>query len=484
VSAPQRFDAVVIGAGAGGTTVAIGLTRLGWSVALVERGAIGGDCTNVGCIPSKTLLDLSAAFAANAAAAGRGEASAVLAAVRARRAEVRARDEAKLAELDSLALVRGHARLVPAAGRTPEVLVEAAAGGAPRRLAARHVVLATGSRPVIVHVPGLEAGVALTNEHVFELMAPPRHLAVIGGGATGCELALSMRRLGSEVTLIERAPRLLPGSEPEAAAVVAASLQGAGVRLLTGADPERYSAQAARLTLRRGDERLAVGDVDRVLMACGRRPASDGLGLDEVGVRTVAGAIVTDSRHRTSVAGVHAIGDVTGRVASTHAANAQGRRLVRRLALPVPLLPEGDYPTVTFTDPEVAQIGPTLAELARRYPAELLVSHRVDLSDTDRGRTLGLEHGFVRLTAMRASGRLLAATIVAPFAGEMIHLLTWAQRRRVSLWQLSRLVAAYPTLGEAVRRAADAFVFATLPDLPRQLATYVRWRWRGPHPVR
>lgn len=481
--ASERFDAVVVGAGAGGTTVAVGLTRLGWSVALVERGAVGGDCTNVGCIPSKTLLDLSAAFAANTAAAGCTAASAVLAAVRERRAEVRARDEAKLAALDALLLVRGQARLLPAVGRTPDVLIEPAAAP-PRRLAARHVVLATGSRPVVIDVPGLEGDVALTNEDVFELTAPPRHLAVIGGGATGCELALAMRRLGSAVTLIERAPRLLPASEPEAAVVIAASLAGAGVRVLTGAEPERYEPQAERLTLRRGDERLTADGVDRVLMACGRRPASDGLGLDEAGVRTVAGAVVTDSRHRTSVAGLHAIGDVTGRVASTHAANAQGRRLVRRLALPVPLLPEGDYPALTFTDPELAQIGPTLAELARRYPPELLVSHRVDLADTDRGRTLGLEHGFVRLTAMRASGRLLAATIVAPCASEMIHLLTWAQRRRVSLWQLSRLIAAYPTLGEAVRRAADAFVFATLPDLPRQLASYVRWRWRRPHPVR
>jgi hypothetical protein len=162
---------------------------------------------------------------------------------------------------------------------------------------------------------------------------------------------------------------------------------------------------------------------------------------------------------------VYAIGDVVG-AAHTHVANAHGRRLVRFLTLPLPLLPEGDHPSVAFVEPEVGQIGPTLAQLRRRWPDALLAVHKVMLSDTDRGRTSGLDDGFVQLVAMRLSGRLLAATVVAPDASEMLPLLSWAQRRRVSLWQLARLEVAYPALSDAIKQAADAFVFASLPRLP------------------
>ena len=179
--------------------------------------------------------------------------------------------------------------------------------------------------------------------------------------------------------------------------------------------------------------------------------------------------------------GVYAIGDATERAKFTHAANAQGRRLVRHLTAPwLPLVPEGDYPAATFTDPEVAQIGPSSEDLEARFGADLVVRHRVDLKDLDRGYVDGLEAGFVEVHAMRLTGRVLAATVVGPHAAEVVQLLVWLQRRRGSLWQLSRHVVAYPALAEGLKKVADAFVFATLPALPRELGRYLRQRWRTP----
>jgi dihydrolipoamide dehydrogenase len=486
----ERFDAVVIGAGAGGLTVAFGLARIGRRVALAEGGAVGGDCTNVGCIPSKTLLDLAARLRASGLEPG-SEAWAAAAAdalveVRRRRDALREHETAQLEREPGLTLLRGRARL------TSEGLVEVAVGEGTRRLRSPRVVLATGARALRIELPGLPPERVWTNHELFEATAPPAHLAVLGGGPIGVEMATAFARLGSRVTLVEALPRLLSGSEPEASAIVEAALRRLGVDVRVGVRAVGFEADGGTLRLASADAagssaaHAPVAGVDRVLMALGRRPAVDDLtdvpgGLEALGIRVGRQGIVTDAAHRTGRRGVYAIGDVGERAKFTHAANAQGRRLVRHLTLPwLPLLREGDYPAVTFAEPEVAQIGPPLASLRRSVHPASIVSHRVDLADLDRGLTSGLREGFVLLHARRFSGRLLSATVVGPHAGELVQLLTWAQRRRVSLWQLSRHVVAYPTLSEGIKRAADAFVFATLPALPREFGAYLRTRWRRP----
>ncbi len=505
----EAFDAVVVGSGAGGLTVAIGLARLGRRVALVEAGDVGGDCTNVGCIPSKTLLDLSARLRASGLAPGEpawvDAARDALAEVRRRRDAVRAHDEGLLAAEPRITLVRGRGRLVAAGA------VEVATADGARTLRAPRVVLATGARPLRIELPGLPPDRVLTNEELFELPAPPTHLAVLGGGPIGVEMATAFVRLGSRVTLVEALPRLLPGGEPEASDLVAASLRRLGVDVRLGVRAVGFDAASGTLALAAdapagvasaasppeaattatdaasaADPAAPVAGVERVLMALGRRPNADDLttdpgGLTALGIRLGRQGIVTDGSHRTGLRGVYAIGDVTERAKFTHAANAQGRRLVRHLIAPwLPLLPEGDYPAVTFGEPEVAQIGPPLAALQRRWHPDAIVSQRVALAELDRGRVSGLDAGFALLHARRFSGRLLSATVAGPHAGELIQLLTWAQRRRVTLWQLSRHVVAYPTLSEAIKQAADAFFFATLAALPRELMAYLRHRWRRP----
>jgi len=483
----QRFHTVVVGAGSGGLTVAVGLARLGRRVALVEAADVGGDCTNVGCIPSKTLIGLAQRVAALPAEERPAAAAEALAETRRRRDALRVHEEGWLAAIAGLTLVRGHARLVRAARATPDVLVTAA-DGSEQRLLTRRVVLATGSQPLVPALPGLRSddgnppGI-LTNATVFDLRSPPAHLALMGGGVIGCELAFAFTRLGSRVTLLEMADRLLPASEAAASAVVHARLEALGVAVMTDTTVRGFAASTGTVEVTRAvagaaGEASTVSGVDRLLVAVGRRPASDALGLKEVGVRLDGrGAVIVDGAYRTTAAGVFAIGDLIGG-AFTHVAHAHGRRLVRYLSVPLPLVREGDHAYVAFTEPEVGQVGPTLAQLRRRWPDQLLAVHKVHLADTDRGLTMGLRDGFVQLVALRGSGRLLAATVVAPDAAEMLPLLTWAQRRRLSLWQLSRLEVAYPALSEAVRQAADAFVFASLPRLHQELGAYLRWRWQ------
>jgi pyruvate/2-oxoglutarate dehydrogenase complex dihydrolipoamide dehydrogenase (E3) component len=474
----ERFDAVVVGAGSGGLTVAYGLARTGKRVALVEADAVGGDCTNVGCIPSKTLLAASRALAARGLRAGdpgwADAAREVLAFVRAKRDALREREDHEVAVEPNLTLVRGRARLL-----APDRVAVATVGDAAteRTLVAPTVVLATGARAATIPLPGLDDDVATTNATLFDLIDPPRHLAVIGGGAIGAEMATAFARLGSQVTLVEAAPRLLPTAPAAAADLVTAALRARGVAVHVGAKAARYERDGGVLHLDADGTAVAVAGVDRVLVAVGRRPNVEGLGLEALGVRVGRGGIATDRAHRTSVRGVYAIGDATERAKFTHAANAQGRRLVRHLTAPwLPLVAEGDYPAATFTDPEVAQVGPSLAALQERYGPELVVTHRVDLAALDRGYVEGLEAGFVEVHAMRLTGRVLAATVVGPHAAEVVQLLVWLQRRRGSLWQLSRHVVAYPALSEGLKKVADAFVFATLPKLPRELGAYLRHR--------
>jgi dihydrolipoamide dehydrogenase len=471
-SQQPHFDAAIVGAGAGGLTVALGLSRIGRKVALIEADAIGGDCTNVGCIPSKTLLHLSQQLAQRGleGAAFRAAAMLALSEVRHIRDELRLHETEMLEAQANLTLIRGRARLVDR--RTLDV--EGVQGS--ELLHARRIVLATGAKPRLVPIAGLEPERILSHVTLFDIDAPPEHLLVMGGGPIGVEMATAFARLGSRVSVVDVAEQLLPGSEPEAAAVVQRSLEALGARVMLGVTVVRFEGDTAVLSS--GEQ---LGGVTRVLQALGRTPAVDDLcvrgSLADLGIKLRPGGIVTGANHQTGARGVYAIGEVTERAKFTHAANAQGRRLVRHLMLPLlPLTREGDYPSATFTTPEVAQIGPTLAELKQRLHPELIVSQRVALRDLDRALTSGVQEGFVLLHARRLSGRLLSATVVAPQASEMVQLLTWAQRRRISLWQLSRHIVAYPALSEAIKRAADGFVFATLAGLPGELIAALRPR--------
>ncbi|MCA9775783.1 MAG: NAD(P)/FAD-dependent oxidoreductase [Candidatus Eremiobacteraeota bacterium] len=447
----SKYHTIVVGAGSGGLTVAVGLSKLGKRVALVERRHVGGDCTNYGCIPSKTLIHESRVDPANA-----------LSMVRLRRDHLRDEETEWVGKLKRVDFIEGEARFLDP--HRMRIL-----GSEERELTAKNVVLATGSRPREITIPGLPADCLLNNETVFELETPPKHLAIVGGGVIGMEMAFCFRRLGSRVSVLDRGERLLKQSEPEVSTLLAKRLEEVGADFYLQTRPERY--ENGCLVLKDGTRLKAV---DKVLVAAGREPNLE-MALENAGVEFHHNGIPTDSFGRTNIPHIFAIGDINERSRFTHSANHQGRRLVKKIAFP--FLPQGDeppYPSATFTDPEVAQIGPTLEELGRLYPNEAVKTELVLLKDTDRGYTAGLEHGFVMIHARVLTGKVLSATVVAPSAGEMLSLLTLAVYQGISMYKLADLVFPYPVLSEAVKKAANNFVFSTLGKLPRDTYRYLR----------
>ncbi|MGE3141500.1 MAG: NAD(P)/FAD-dependent oxidoreductase, partial [Thermoleophilia bacterium] len=428
----SHHDAIVIGAGSGGLTVAVGLAALGRRVALVEAGAVGGDCTNVGCVPSKRLIHLSRDPAL------RLDPAVPLAEVRATRDGLAAREAREIAGKDGIDLIRGRATLAP--GR--RVTVEGA--GETLRLIAPHVVIATGSRPRPLDIPGLPPERLLTNETLFELERAPGHLAIVGAGPIGVEMACAFARLGTRVTLIDLAERVLPSADPAASETLEAALvdQGVGVRL--GARIIGHDAADDALLIEGPTWHEQLAGVDAVLVAIGRIPNVEAV---SAAVATGPDGVAVDAWGRTSAPGVWAVGDVTPVAHQTHAANAHGRRIVQAIALPwIPRLGRPPaIPSAVFSEPEVAWVGPTAADRPARCHPEVLVDLRVDLANTDRGLTDGVRHGFLAVTAVRLTGRVVAATVVGPHASDLLPLLTYAVDRRISLLRIQRMVHAYPT---------------------------------------
>jgi pyruvate/2-oxoglutarate dehydrogenase complex dihydrolipoamide dehydrogenase (E3) component len=462
------FHTAVVGSGSGGLTVAVGLSKLGKTVALIEKHHVGGDCTNVGCIPSKALI-----HGAKKVKSGGLTAEQVLQRVRERRDHLRDEETEWVQEIKNLSFLRGHARFTDS-----HTLRLSSDDGTERTVTAKNIVLATGSRPRSLELEGLSQERLLTNETMFEERGRPAHLAIVGGGVIGLEMAFAFRNLGSRVSLIHRGDRVLKVSEPEVSELLHERLEEVGVELYLAAEPSRFEESSQSLKLVDGRHLEAV---DRVLVAAGRVPNLD-LDLDTVGVQYDRKGIATDRLGRASVPNIYAIGDINHRSRFTHSANHQGRRLVKKLVfpfLPNPA-PEPYYPSATFTDPEVAQVGPALAQLKTMFRPELIKTEFVLLKDTDRGYTMGIEHGFVMIHALAVTGRVLSATVVGPAAGEMISLLTFCVTNGLTMYKLADLVFPYPVLSEAVKKASDNFVFGTLGSLHTELYRYLRYRWARP----
>lgn len=456
-----RCDLAVIGAGSGGLSVAAGAAQLGLKVVLFERGEMGGDCLNTGCVPSKALL--AAAHAVHAVRdAGRfgvrlGEPevdfAAVMAHVHGAIASIAPHDSQERFETLGCTVIREHAAF---AG--PRTLVSETA-----RVEARRIVIAAGSRPKLPPVPGLPELQPLTSETVFDLTERPRRLIVLGGGPIGCELGQAFRRLGSEVVLIESG-RLLGKEDPDVAAVAVDQLKAEDVEVVGGSamSADRGPDGSARIKL--ADGRTFEGS--HVLVATGREPDLDGLRL-EVGnvARNGRGVCVDHQLRSTSNRRVFAVGDVAGKAQFTHAAGAHAALFVRRALFAQRVDVEKlVIPRVTYTDPELASVGLTEAE-AREQLGDAVRVVTTPFSGNDRAIAEGDVRGFGKLVLDR-KGRLLGAAIVGRGAGDLIHHWTYQLAHRRKLVATTGYVPPYPTRGELNRKLASEW-FSPILFAPR-----------------
>ena len=468
------YDLVVVGGGTAGLVSAVGAAGLGAQVALVERHLLGGDCLNVGCVPSKALIR-SGRAAADARRAPRlgvnvgvvePDFGAIMRRMRERRAGISPNDSAQRVQAAGVDLFFGDATF------TSERTIEVAG----RSLRFNRAVVATGGRPTAPPVPGLADVGYLTNETLFSLAELPRRLLVIGGGPIGCELAQAFAHFGSTVTVFDQAPHVLPREDPDAAAVVQRRLMADGVRLELGVKLVEAVGDHGEICLR--FQRPNGADVaeargDRLLVAAGRAPNVEGLGLEAAGVSSSKRGVIVNDRLQTSNRRVYAVGDVSSPFQFTHAADAMARVAIqnalfygRRRASALVI------PWCTYTDPEVAHVG--LYEHEARQRGHDVQTITVELAEIDRAVIDDETDGFVRVHHER--GRLLGCTIVASHAGELIGEATFALTHRHTLSDLSSTIHPYPTQAEALRKAGDQYRRSLLTARVRGfMERYFRW---------
>ena len=432
----RRYHLVAIGAGPAGLVTSIAAAGLGARVALVERQAMGGDCLNVGCVPSKSLLE----FTRRNPGASFDEAFTWLRQVR-----------QKIAHHDSVERYR--AQGVDVFLGSARFLDDASIQVNEHRLLARRFVVATGARAAMPPIPGLKDCDPLTNESFFDLVERPRRLAILGAGPVGCEMAQAMARLGIEVHLVEMADRVLPGAIPQASAVLARALESHGVTLHVGTRVSEVTIVNGQPTLHGAETPITA---DRVLVAAGRRANVDDLNLDRAGVEVSGGLIAVDDKLRTTNKRIFAAGDVCSRLQLTHHADAHARIVVQNaLFAPTASTRRLVIPQCTYTDPEIAGTGRTETELDElRVPFD---RYRVEFAELDRGKTAGEQEGFVEVITAKGKDAILGATLVGHDAGEQIAPLCLAMANGLGLGALGKAVLPYPTRAEYLRRLADQY---------------------------
>lgn len=477
---PKRFDRnlIVIGAGSAGLVCAYIAAAVKARVSLIEADRMGGDCLNTGCVPSKALIRSARFLADTKRARELGfrrvdvefDFTDIMQRVRRVIAAVAPHDSVERYTALGVDCVRGHARItspwsVAVNGRT---------------LTARRIIVATGARPWIPPLPGIEEAGCLTSDNVWELDSLPPRLVILGGGPVGCELAQCFARFGSRVTLVEMLPRLLPGEDADVSALLESRLRAEGVEVLTGrrATAIRTDGGHKRLVCER-DGRVTETGFDRLLAAVGRRAVTTGYGLEEAGVLLNRdGTIATDTRLRTSCPSIYACGDVAGPFQFTHVAAHQAwYATVNALFGPFKTF-RADYsviPRVTFTDPEIARVG--LNETEARARGIEYEATRYDLRHLDRAIADEAAAGMVKVLTVPGRDRILGAAIAGEHAGELIAEYVGAMRSRIGLNRILGTVHAYPTLAEANKFAAGEWKKAHAPQrLLKAVERFHRWR--------
>jgi dihydrolipoamide dehydrogenase len=477
---PTRFDynLIVIGGGAAGLVSAYIAAAVKAKVVLIEKHKMGGDCLNTGCVPSKALIRSARFFADLNKAESLGFKSAE---VPFDFAEVMERVQRVVQQVEPHDSVE----------RYTELGVECISGEAVIRspwevevngsvLTSRNIIIATGARPSIPPLPGIEQSGYLSSDTVWNLRVQPKRMVVLGGGPIGCELAQSFQRLGTAVTLIQRGPRIMPREDEEVSALVAERMQQEGMTILTAHSAirfEQHDGERQVVCEHQGEERAIA--YNELLIALGRRPNVTGFGLEELGVTLAqSGNIAADPFLRTNFPNIYVCGDVTGPYQFTHTAAHQAwYAAVNALFSPIKKF-RVDYsviPWATYTDPEVARVG--LNELEAREQKIPYEVTTYEIDDLDRAITEGEAHGMVKVLTVPGKDKILGATIVANHAGELITEFVTAMKYKLGLNKILATIHIYPTMSEANKYAAGNWKRAHKPEwLLGWVERFHRWR--------
>ncbi|MCW5970094.1 MAG: mercuric reductase [Blastocatellales bacterium] len=474
----ERYHLVVIGAGTAGLVTAAGAAGLGARVALVERGLMGGDCLNFGCVPSKTLIRSgricaeirnAAKFGIIGSANVTADFGSVMERVRSVRSGISKHDSARRFADLGVDVFFGNARFDGAGTVDVDGL----------KLKFRKAVIATGARAAVPNIPGLSEAGFLTNETVFNLTELPSRLLVIGGGPIGCELAQAFGRLGSEATIVEMLPSILDREDSEAVEYVLRALTRDGIKIEVASTVKSVSKRGnTKCVVIESAGGLKEIEVDEILLSVGRAPNVEGLGLDAVGVEyDLQRGVIVNEWLQTTNALIYAAGDVAMSEKFTHAADAAARIVIQNtLFLGRKRLSELTIPRCTYTDPEIAQVG--LSEAEARARGQEIDIYRIEMKDVDRAVMDGEDEGFVKILTRKGSDRIVGATIVARSAGDLISEITLAIEGKIGLGAIARVIHPYPTQAEAIRRAGDAYNRTRLTPFIRKL--FGRWlAWSG-----
>ncbi|MBW2245367.1 MAG: mercuric reductase [Deltaproteobacteria bacterium] len=474
-----RYNLVVVGAGTGGLITALVASSLGAKVALIERHLMGGDCLNVGCVPSKAVIR-SAHLAHEARASkslglGIGEGqlpdfSAAMQRMREIRSRISHEDSAKrYSEEFGIDIFLGNARF---AGEG-KVDVDGTS------LEFAKAVIATGARAIAPPIPGLAEAGYLDNENVFNLTTRPNRLAVIGAGPIGCELTQAFRRLGSEVWILERASQILTREDPDAAKIVQDGFQREGIEMVFDCQIQRVEKRGDEKVIHlscpeKGERELVV---DEILVGAGRAPNVSDMGLEEVGVEfDLRQGVTVDDHLRTTNPRIWAVGDVCMRWKFTHAADAAAKIVVQNALFSVgpfgkKKLSDLVMPWCTYTDPEIAHVGLYAHDAeADGVPID---TYTASMAEANRAVTDGQEEGFIKVHVKKGTDQIVGATIVAAHAGDLITQLTLAITQKIGLGTFTNVIFPYPTQGEALKRAAGGYTRTRLTPTVKRL--FEKW---------
>ncbi len=467
---PQsRYNLVVIGAGPAGLIVAAGAAGLGAKVALIEKHLMGGDCLNVGCVPSKCLIRAARAVVDvyQAGKFGIGVPPGVtvdFAAVMQRMRRLRA----QISPHDSVDRYQNQLGVDVFLG-TGQFQDQETITVAGQSLKFKKAVIATGTRAFVPPVPGLKEAGYYTNETIFNLTERPGRLAVIGAGPIGCELAQTFQRLGCQVTLLHKNAHILDREDADAAAIVAKVFTQEGIKLVCGCSLEQVTASPTGKVIHyQSQGQSQQFEVDEILISAGRVANLEGLNLESVGVKSDRQGLIVNDNLQTSNPRIYGAGDVCMAWKFTHAADFAARLVIQNtLFLGRKKLSSLVIPWATYTDPEIARVG--LSEQSAQARRIAVDVYKISLAQTDRGIADDETTGFVKVLTAKGKDQILGATIVARHAGDMINEITLAMNHKLGLGAIAYNIHPYPTQAEAIRKAGDAYNRTRLTPLVKNL---------------